>query len=347
MSTAPSETTVQPTRIYRLRPSVHFAPLEQGVFFKSWSRSFSFKGHASLYPLFERLLPHLEKGVRAGDLLAAVPENVRRVISTLLEQLAGHDMLLDVEALSQPPPSALEAEQLGSTLSYLESVAADPHAAFSRLRRARVLVGGGGPALFACVRALAGIGVGHLACAVGEPEPVASQLKLHPLTAHELLPSEQLVDRARGAWDMVLSLPQSVELESVARLEEETTAPLLQVALGESLGVLGPLGHREGCGLWATLARLRVSLGEARKASPVMSAFLGNLAAFEAFKQLVGVPSATQQRQCAVVRQESLVSRFHPVEPVSAPAELEAAALRRALESFQQLREPLDRKALV
>ncbi|HLL06065.1 MAG TPA: hypothetical protein VK539_36170 [Myxococcaceae bacterium] len=347
MSAASPEPTDVSRKVYRLRPSVHFAPLEAGVFFKSWSRSFSFKGHASLYPLFERLLPHLEKGVRVGDLLGAVPENVRRVISTLLEQLASHEMLLDMEGLSRPPPGP-EAEAFASAISYLESVAADPYAAFARLRQARVLVGGAGPGLFACVRSLAAMGIGHLTCATDEAEPLAALLKQHSLLTSELIPAEALTARASQApWSLVVHLPREADVQAVARLEAGTASPLLQALVGESLGVLGPVGHREGHGLGAALTRMGAPLGRVGEASPILATYLGNLAAFEAFKRMAGVPSATQQKQCGLVQRESLVSSFHAVEPLAAPAETDAQSLRLALKSFQRSVDAVDRKALI
>jgi hypothetical protein len=277
-----------PARFVRLRPSVHYAPLDDGILFKCWDRSFTVEGHGALYGLFERLLPILDGGVEHAALLAAVPEHARAVVALLLDRLEEHGMCL---AAPRRGPSAREAAAFAQTIAYLEGVAADPEAAFARVRAARVAVEGGGVAGQAAIRALASLGVGNLAGA--DPET----LRAHPLVC----------ETSPGDVDLTLRLH-----ERAPGAPRGAAGALLEGVLADDVALLGPLRHGDGPGLADAVARWKQPLAFGRPA-PVLAALLGNVAAYEVFRVVAGLPAQTADGKVAAITREPLRIGHHPV----------------------------------
>ena len=339
-------TAPAPQRL-RLRPSVSFAPLDDGILFKDWERSFTITGNRSLYALFERLLPHLERGFERGALLGALPETARGVVAMLLDRLEEHGMC--AIAPGAPPEGA---EAFPQALAYLEAVAPDPYGAFARIRAARVAVVGSGTAPFAAVRALAGMGVGRIDCwsAPGDAPALEACLRAHAGVAGEVRPLVDDHAAAAGAGaDLVIHLPDRAVRESLARVAAATDGPLLQGVVGEDLGLAGPLRAGAGPGLTDALARLRrpfaIDAGDDRPAPPVLAALLGNAAAFEAFKHLAGLPTPAADGRVVLVTREPLAVSHHPV--VGLGAAPDAASLRGALAELRGAGAPPERQVLV
>ncbi|WBB98447.1 hypothetical protein O7543_11510 [Solwaraspora sp. WMMA2080] len=144
--------------VVRLRPVVFATPTATGVHVRGWSSSFTVSGGAGVWKVWQVLARHLAGGLTPQRLAqpAGRPE-VDRVIRLLLDQLREHDMLVEVPAgwgdREEPdlPPADLAR--------WLESVAADPAAAWQRLRSTTVTVAGTGPVATSAARTLTGAGL--------------------------------------------------------------------------------------------------------------------------------------------------------------------------------------------
>ncbi|WP_433539568.1 hypothetical protein ACQP10_21310 [Streptosporangium sandarakinum] len=146
------------TEVLRLRPVVHAAPTADGVHVRGWTSSFTVKGGAGLWRLWEQLAAALAGGVPAPALAAppGTPEPVARAIELIIGQLREHDMLVAVpQGWGEPgpdlPPIAVAA--------WLESSAVDPAAAWHRLAGTVFTVCGAGAPAAAAERALAAAGM--------------------------------------------------------------------------------------------------------------------------------------------------------------------------------------------
>lgn len=150
----------QPTAgtVVRLRPVVFATPTGTGVHVRGWSSSFTVSGGTGVWKVWQLLARQLAGGLSPQSLARPVrrPE-VDRAVRLLLEQLREHDMLVEVPAgwgdRDDPglPPADLAR--------WLESVAADPAAAWDRLRSTTVTVAGTGPVAAAATRTLTGTGL--------------------------------------------------------------------------------------------------------------------------------------------------------------------------------------------
>ncbi|MFV2086052.1 hypothetical protein [Micromonospora sp. LOL_021] len=144
--------------VVRLRPVVFATPTATGVHVRGWSSSFTVSGGAGVWKVWQVLARHLAGGLTPQRLAqpAGRPE-VDRVIRLLLDQLREHDMLVEVPAgwgdREEPdlPPADLAR--------WLESVAADPAAAWQRLRSTTVTVAGTGAVATSAARTLTGAGL--------------------------------------------------------------------------------------------------------------------------------------------------------------------------------------------
>ncbi|WFE19175.1 hypothetical protein O7621_14460 [Solwaraspora sp. WMMD937] len=144
--------------VVRLRPVVFATPTATGVHVRGWSSSFTVSGGGGVWKVWQVLARHLAGGLTPQRLAqpAGRPE-ADRVIRLLLDQLREHDMLVEVPAgwgdLEEPdlPPADLAR--------WLESVAADPAAAWQRLRSTTVTVAGTGPVATSAARTLTGAGL--------------------------------------------------------------------------------------------------------------------------------------------------------------------------------------------
>lgn len=180
------------TRV-RLRPGMHYAPIDGGVYFSSARAAFVVKGPRSLFPVVDTCVPLLEDGSDLDGLVAAVGvEAARSLVGRLLGTFNDRGLLLHLDRLSGPEPPPEERDRFPETLAYLEAHCDDPYAAFHRVRTAHALLIGPAEALAPAVRGLLRAGVRQVIAACDRPEHLARlaarhpQLRLLPLPAGEL-----------------------------------------------------------------------------------------------------------------------------------------------------------------
>ncbi|MFY1633385.1 hypothetical protein ACN27F_08915 [Solwaraspora sp. WMMB335] len=144
--------------LVRLRPVVFATPTATGVHVRGWASSFTVSGGSGVWKIWQPLARRLASGMSPAQLATpgGRPE-VARVVNLLVDQLREHDMLVEVPTgWGDRQDSGLPPVDLAR---WLESVAAEPAAAWDRLRASTVTVTGRGPVAASAARALAAAGV--------------------------------------------------------------------------------------------------------------------------------------------------------------------------------------------
>ena len=147
----------------RARPYLHCAPVPGGVYFSGARTQFVLRGWDQLFRVADVCVPLLERGTTEDDLVSALgTERARPVVRHLTGGLREHGMLLDEDVLRGDRTSAADRERYAGTLAYLESVSADPYAAFAAVRAARVVLSGPADTVRPAARGLSRAGVGRV-----------------------------------------------------------------------------------------------------------------------------------------------------------------------------------------
>ena len=137
--------------VVRLRPVVHASPTDTGLHVRGRASSFTLDGGAGLWKVWQRLARPLTDGVPVAELAApagAAPA-VAAAVNAIIGQLREHDMLVEVPADRASHPLT----------EWLESVAADPHQAWQRLRDCTITISGDAEPAAIARRAAEGAGL--------------------------------------------------------------------------------------------------------------------------------------------------------------------------------------------
>jgi hypothetical protein len=308
---------------YLLRPNVQVAPVPEGLGFWGWTSSFVVKGPAALAALWQAALPRLQQGASRAELLAGLPGKTHPVLERILVELAGHDMLLDSSQFTAPPIEDKDAEPYLDTLRYLQSMSADPYAAFARIRSARVVALGVGPALWPAVRLLLQSGAGTVtACpwrdAALQPPPAEPTIQVRPQRTDD---ASHLAGLLAEAPHLIMQLevdPATPRLAEVAGTGRAAGIPVVGAVVLHDRAVVGPIGGDDRPDSSEALAALRRRRGDGSAqpgadTSPVLAALAGNLAAFTALRLLAGLPTALTDGTALVLERERLHTSEHPV----------------------------------
>ncbi|MFF9349103.1 hypothetical protein [Streptomyces sp. NPDC014734] len=147
----------------RAKPYLHCAPLPDGVYFSGARTEFTIRGWDQLFKIADVCVPMLEDGASEDALVSALgSERARPVVRRIVQGLREHGMLLEPERWTAPEPSADVRERYAGPLAHLESVSADPYAAFARVRAATVVVFGPEQVVRPATRGLTRAGVGRV-----------------------------------------------------------------------------------------------------------------------------------------------------------------------------------------
>lgn len=257
-------------RQMRLRPSIHYTPVRDGVYFAGRGDGFVLHGPPTLARIADHVVARLDDGTTETDLLGAVPDGApRKVVARILDELRQRDMLLDLDLLSVQAPPADDLTAYGDSIAYLEAMSDDPYAAFLRVRSAEVAVRGDTEAAGATRTALARLGAQVVT------EVTAATAVLVDVTTDPTI--EALAATAGRALDDGRPLVHCLVTDGgvvVAGPRTRPEQPLLADAVRRA-------AERRRAGLSAP--RL------ADPPNPVLSAFGGNLSAHRAFRWLAGL----------------------------------------------------------
>ncbi|WP_237719994.1 hypothetical protein [Streptomyces xiaopingdaonensis] len=298
----------------RARPYLHCAPVPDGVYFSGARTRFVLRGWDRLFKVADVCVPLLERGTTEDELVAALgTERSRSVVRLLTGGLRDHGMLLEGEALLSSGPSEADRARYAGALAYLESVCADPYAAFARVRAARVALLGPDDTVQPAVRGLERAGVGE-ARAVDAAEPDAWR------------GADAVVCCGSGAEPLAEQL-----VVRVARDVREGVA-VVPVLLDEHALQAGPAvrGDAAQPALAAVRRRVRAwARGEGLRpaARPVADAMAGALAGQLALDVLAGVG---EEGAAYVVHGDELTAERIVVAPPAAETEAGVRSLPEA-----------------
>ncbi|AZM93692.1 hypothetical protein [Streptomyces sp. W1SF4] len=172
-----------------LRPGLHYAPVQSGVYFGHGRGQFVLRGPEALFGVADVCVPALEDGSTEDGLVAALgTERSRPVVRLLLKTFAAHGLLLDPARFTAPPPSEEERRRHAGALAELEAASDDPYGHFATLRASAVLLCGPPEAVAPAARGLHRAGVGRLLLAVPDPRAVATTARQLGAEVHALGP---------------------------------------------------------------------------------------------------------------------------------------------------------------
>ncbi|EHM28177.1 hypothetical protein SPW_3428 [Streptomyces sp. W007] len=151
-------------------------------------------GPQLLYRVADICVPLLEAGTTEDELVTALgSERARPVVRRIVDELRARGLLLDLDALTVPEPSAEIRARYPEALAHLETECADPYAVFQRLRTTEVLLCGPADAVLPAARGLHRAGVTGLTLATPDPAAAAATasrlgMRLLPLGDTATLP---------------------------------------------------------------------------------------------------------------------------------------------------------------
>ena len=302
----------------RLRSFVYFAPVSKGVVFRTWTNTFVLNG-SGLYDLLERLAPLLDGRHTVAELVSGVPLVASQKICALIQLLLEREVLTD-EAKNDSQSLSPEVRNLyAASLAYLDTPPVSPTSAFVRFRASRVLMVGSGLIARATARALFASGLRELSVAVSDSscgqirtfeEEFAEHHSRDPQSVLTLLP----VPTSCGAqgveslaeFDLVLHVSTVAPVNSFQALDSRCRSEgvrLLQATSLRGWGIVTPvLGTGSSC-CWECVERRLVA--SAAVASTTFDLFLGNSAAFSAFRLLAGIVSPEEQQKLLTLHPDS------------------------------------------
>ncbi len=279
----------------RLRPGVHYAPIEAGVYFSSARATFVMRGPAALFRVVDTCLPLLEDGTEIEDLVAAVgAPSARPLITHLIDTFDSRGLVLHLDQLLVPEPGPDDRERFPETLAYLESYCDNPYADFRRIRRSRVLLSGPAEAMGPAARGLVRAGVGQVLIATDQPHRLAALASRHPQIGLMLHIADSIPTPISGNLPQVAVIftEDSFPTEAIQRLP--AACIVVPVRLGKELAIVGPaLGRQDSSSgaekLWARAALWSRLDGDELLVRPSGDLLAGALAGQAALDALIGL----------------------------------------------------------
>ncbi|MFE7366584.1 hypothetical protein [Streptomyces anulatus] len=283
----------------RARPHLHYAPVSEGVYFNGPRTQFVISGPQLLYRVADICVPLLEAGTTEDELVTALgSERARPVVRRIVDELRARGLLLDLDALTVPEPSAEIRARYPEALAHLETECADPYAVFQRLRTTEVLLCGPADAVLPAARGLHRAGVTGLTLATPDPDAAAATasrlgMRLLPLGDTATLPDPGDLPVPP---DAVLHCPgpdDGVTAEALTALLP-AGAPLVPVRWDGLVAAVGPVapGGASLAGSAALVrraARWAVDEATAPVPHPTAAALAGALAGQLLFDTLAGI----------------------------------------------------------
>jgi hypothetical protein len=282
-------------KLFRVRPGVHYAPVDGGVYFSSARATFVMRGPAVLFRVVDTCLPLLEDGTDIDELVEVLgAPSARPLVEHLVNTLDSRGLVLRLDQLLVAEPSDAERGRFPEALAYLETFRDQPYADFRRVRKARVILAGPPEALGPAARGLVRAGVGQVIVATPEPERLAGLASRHPevrLLVHEGDGIPAMV-AARMPHAAVIFSDDSFPADTIQRLPASCLA--VPVRLGKDVAIVGPaLRRADSTGavekLWSRAANWSRRDGDELLVRPSGDLLAGALAGQMALDALIGL----------------------------------------------------------
>lgn len=283
----------------RARPHLHYAPVSEGVYFNGPRTQFVISGPQLLYRVADTCVPLLEAGTTEDELVTALgSERARPVVRRIVDELRARDLLLDLDALTVPEPSAEIRARYPEALAHLETECADPYAVFQRLRTTEVLLYGPADAVLPAARGLHRAGITGLTLATPDFEAAAATtsrlgLRLLPLSDSASLPDPGDLPVPPDAALYCPGADDGVTPEALTALLPEG-APLVPVRWDGLVAAVGPAAPGGAslpgsAALIGRAARWAAADDAAPVPHPTAAALAGALAGQLLFDTLAGI----------------------------------------------------------
>lgn len=331
----------------RLRSDVFYMPTGNGVYFRSGNAALTLTG-AHVYPVWERLVPHLSGQRRSlEDLLAPLGERQREMVRSVVQPLLEHGFVRDE---GEPVPHGLTPAELSAYAPLIEYIACfhpGAEACFERFRTASVLAVTTPAASTGLVQAALEHGLrslkllmlpsecGATACAQDqlsallnwhrERDPLLSLYTL-PWSGTDLNREALVASLWREQIDFILFAGGAAECPVLRALQQASTAAgvslLALVAQGDEL-LIGPWQDpgRAGCVTCAAQRRAAVRAAERQEApgaepGPVVWALGTAALVYDLFRRCMGISGRDTPLQVRLVRADTLEVEEHLLLPV-------------------------------
>jgi hypothetical protein len=300
---------------------VHFAPTEDGVYFKTWSSEFAMKGKG-LYPWIERLAVHFTGEKTLEELTAGLGEEHRNFILKLTGELFRRGVLTDAEAAKDVPLTEQERRLYEDTLAFLELHADEWAERFLRFRGHRPLVAGSGKSFKACVRSLIRMGVKSPRLLTGDRpaiQPLVEEWSRKDPEFAPVLLDRMPRDKEWAEIDGVIFTGEAAHPDLFRLWSEQARlrgVPFLPVTLHPSGGWAGPLEDADNRASWhCALDRFAGAEPDAGPRPVTADLLLGNVAALEWLKRMAGLPDLSVRNRVVDIlpdRLETVTRVIHP-----------------------------------
>lgn len=318
----------------RVKRDVLFTETEEGVLFHNAHGGFQMKGR-SAYRFASLIVPHLNGEVSLRELCEHLPEQHHSMVSGLVRMLLERGLARDVLPHDAPEAVGLEPEvarQFAAQLDYIDHYEDRAAKRFLGFRAARVAILGDDAVAGWCALSL--LRNGSAAVTVHGPVHVFSQAEAEAaeLAAQGVPAQVERLSASRGpvSWsdladfDLVICAGSGAPGQTLQLLSGDGVPSgkrLLPVTMYGERVVVGPLSGGDGTACWSC-AMLRLGFnGDEAAAADVwraaatgtdgagprpgrhLSAIIGNLLGYEAFKEFSGVlPAETEN---AVIVQDT------------------------------------------
>jgi bacteriocin biosynthesis cyclodehydratase domain-containing protein len=323
----------------KLRRDAAFLQTEKGILFRSRKGSFSFQSR-TIYRTFRQLLPHLSGQYTGDDVLRALRPEAQGPTGELLRKLLEYEVLQSVDREDAALLSSSLATAFSPQIEYLEHTADHPAARFLQFRKSRILLLGSGPTLASAGSALLRNGLARIGIESNHRAEITELAHLCREQAERGVECEldTGADHDPADFDLVLYCSARPNLQHLFALNQRAASGsfrLLPAVILNGFLVVGPLvqaGHR-GClqcawlrwcehlpaiqaaRLWQAVATGVEPALEHAYTTNLQSRLLGNTAALEAFRLLVGGLNAESQNNLLVQTLSTFESALKPLLP--------------------------------
>ena len=261
------------------KTDTYYIPTPDGVYLRGNANRLILKGK-SLYPLLERLVPHLNGSITLEEITGGLDADRKRMVTHLIEKLAAHHFLQDT---SQNQPHTLlpaELETRAQDIAFIESFQSSAAYRFEDFRNKHLLLIGSGPGFAALVQASLQCGVKQISAIVTPEAEAGANVRQDVLDVATRYASEQTVQLLDAlaweneaevratlqAYDAILHVaerPVLARAQLLNRLCVELQKPLLQAIVVKDYAWVGPLVCPETGACWeCAWRRLQANLTE-------------------------------------------------------------------------------------
>lgn len=295
-----------------MRPKFHagisYVPVPEGVYIRGNNGSLLLKG-ASLYPLLEHLIPHLNGKATLEELTRGLDSRRKGMITQLIEKLLAHRFLQDVSQDQAPSLAPGVRERYSCNLAFLESLQTAATTRLAYMQSQRLLLSGCESACLPLIQAGLQCGVQQISVLLTSEEQARSRLRQEILecvarwgsceqTVQCISPldwnNEAEVRACLQDYDAVLHIsarPARVQLLNRLCVAEQKTC--IQAVIAGDRAWIGPLVCAQAQGCWECAWR-RLQANQVHSQQPCRSLFCD--------------PSPTADRYCPGMPEMTLLA---------------------------------------